>query len=506
MTDRNNAWLGKALGVQAGVTGLVLGAISVSAYGWDGFAHSEWFRAFWVMEAGFLGGILAVWRVADQPAQAQAFEAQGRRKDLEASKEMVVQQLTQLELEKHKLTAEDYRKEREELLAVGSSALRQLDPAAVAATSGEEPATPVLKSDPPVDDPVALAAWLKEHEQVDDTIIQAALQAAKAGSTKGSAPGAEWRGALYTVAIVGLIALLYYMAGEGSQSRAPGAPMTGGDSVDGGMTAQAPAADPQMQAILAQIEAEPGNVALMNDGTQLALARQDMQTAMTLNQQALTISPEDPTARTYKAVMLAFIGRRDQALASLGEITTDHPDLDAAWIYTGLLQMDANPAAAVEALEKAAAINPDPQILAALNEAKRRKEMGPSDGLTAPPAAAPAAPTASGKVLASGTLNLAEGANPTGANVFVSVGMPGGGPPLAAVNLPAGPFPMDFTITEANLIPMAKGRPMPEQVVIKARLDADGSASTRPPTDPSAEVVVSVGSEALQLNLAPKGE
>ena len=39
MTDRNNAWLGKALGVQVGLTGLTIAAISASAHGYSGFAE-----------------------------------------------------------------------------------------------------------------------------------------------------------------------------------------------------------------------------------------------------------------------------------------------------------------------------------------------------------------------------------------------------------------------------------------------------------------------------------
>jgi len=86
--------------------------------------------------------------------------------------------------------------------------------------------------------------------------------------------------------------------------------------------------------------------------------------------------------------------------------------------------------------------------------------------------------------------------------LFVSVKDPSRpGPPLAAKQLPAGPFPMEFTLTAADMIPMAKGRPVPAEVLLSARLDADGNATTREPGMPSKTMTVDSDAHGLSLTL-----
>src|SRR5688572_25342576 len=63
--------------------------------------------------------------------------------------------------------------------------------------------------------------------------------------------------------------------------------------------------------------------------------------------------------------------------------------------------------------------------------------------------------------------------------LFVSVRDPAGGPPLAALKLEPGPFPLKFAVTEANAIPMGGvARPFPAKVDLTVRLDADGDPLT----------------------------
>lgn len=106
-----------------------------------------------------------------------------------------------------------------------------------------------------------------------------------------------------------------------------------------------------------------------------------------------------------------------------------------------------------------------------------------------------------GQLLASGTIELG---NPSesGQVLFVSVQGSQPGPPLAALKLPPGPFPMKFEITTANIIPMMAGRPLPPTFSVVARLDSDGDPMTRPPTDPSARADgLSAGTANLVLKL-----
>ncbi|MEQ1504538.1 MAG: hypothetical protein ABMB14_20030 [Myxococcota bacterium] len=101
------------------------------------------------------------------------------------------------------------------------------------------------------------------------------------------------------------------------------------------------------------------------------------------------------------------------------------------------------------------------------------------------PPAAPAAP-----IVVSGTLSV----DPAKASMvgqakalFVSVRDPAGGPPLAALKLQPGPFPMTFQITEADAIAMAGvPRPFPAKVDLTVRLDADGDPLSKDDGMPAA--------------------
>jgi cytochrome c-type biogenesis protein CcmH len=64
--------------------------------------------------------------------------------------------------------------------------------------------------------------------------------------------------------------------------------------------------------------------------------------------------------------------------------------------------------------------------------------------------------------------------------LFVSVKDPAGGPPLAALKLAPGPFPLAFLVSEANAIPMGGApRPIPAAVNVTLRLDGDGDPLTK---------------------------
>jgi hypothetical protein len=116
----------------------------------------------------------------------------------------------------------------------------------------------------------------------------------------------------------------------------------------------------------------------------------------------------------------------------------------------------------------------------------------------APPAAAPTADD----VLIAGTIAAPADA-PEAQAVFVSLRVPGRrGPPLAAKRLPAGPFPLSFTLTEADR-PMANG-PVPEAFEVKVTLDVDGDPMAKSPTDLEAIAPGAKGAKDLALTLAPR--
>lgn len=99
-------------------------------------------------------------------------------------------------------------------------------------------------------------------------------------------------------------------------------------------------------------------------------------------------------------------------------------------------------------------------------------EATPSTAAPEASAAQVEAPAPASSALVSGVISVPADA-PEAKAVFVSVravGRPG--PPLAARRLPAGPFPLSFTLTEADR-PMDLG-PIPDQLQLKVALDVDG--------------------------------
>ena len=120
------------------------------------------------------------------------------------------------------------------------------------------------------------------------------------------------------------------------------------------------------------------------------------------------------------------------------------------------------------------------------------------------PAPAAASAPADNTPVASGTLTLPAGAKASGKFVFVSLRAPAGGPPLAAKRLPPGPFPMKFTVTEADKISMGgAARPIPAEFKLKAKLDVDGNAMSTTAGDHQVVKMVKKGTTGLSLELAP---
>lgn len=120
------------------------------------------------------------------------------------------------------------------------------------------------------------------------------------------------------------------------------------------------------------------------------------------------------------------------------------------------------------------------------------------------PPAAPEAPAPAGgsKLALSGTIAF-EGTS-TGTALFVSIKDPARpGPPLAAKKLPPGPFPMEFALTEADIVQMGPApREIPATVALSVRLDADGNAMTKEPTDPKATLETPAEKSGLAITLA----
>lgn len=474
--------LAAAIALQAALTGAALGGLYAYGITVEVMQANGWWTPFLVVQGGLLAGSFAGAFLDRRPNEGALILAEGRREDLADSHATVIQQLRNLDAERDKLDPADYDAERANLLAVGAAALREL---AEGRPADDAPAAPDL------------TATLRELRAKHPAAFDAALE--QLGVRTAGVSG-EWRGAVYTLAAIAVGALLWSNAQDGSRARAPGGTMTGGDGA--GMAEEAPpqAPDPQETALRNKLAQTPDDVDTWNQLTEHGLSRQNLQLAMEANSKAMELAPKHPDVRTYRAILQAFVGRRDEALQALQAVAADHPGHANAWVYQGLLQLETNPAAAATALEKAASLDPSPQIAAALAEARRRA----AGGATAPPIAsapADAAPSADAKVLARGTITLGK-ADATGQVLFVNLKDPAGGPPLAAVRLPPGPFPQTFQITTDNVIRMGGDRPIPAKVLLTASLDGDGNAMSKEDVTAQAQIAdLQPGDAELTIDL-----
>lgn len=447
------------------------------------FDSSKWGLPLAVLGAGALFGVIRAIRARGSDRDARTIAGEGKRNDLEEAHAMAVRALRDLEAEKDKLAPDEYAQQRADLLARGGSALRQLE-------EGNSETVSQLAPD--------LVATLRaERERLGEDGWNAALAAA--GLAPAAAPQApaglapEWRGAAWMFSIFAVIGALYWSAQEQAAPRTEGAPMTGGTATP------APPPSAEEQALRAKLESNPNDLESLNRLTVLALTNSDLNGAMQWNSRAVEAAPKDPDARTFRAVLRAATGMGDTALTLLDEVLAESPEHTMALVYKGLIALEQGKNdVAIGALEKALALDPpNPSFLEAkLAQARGQGPMEMPNG-AAPSAAGPAEPIASGTI----TLDPSVDAS-TYQAVFVSVRDPAGGPPLAARKLPPGPFPLEFSITTADRLPMGGDRPLPSVVNVSVRLDADGDAMSRSDAEPTVQFTgTKVGTAALSAVL-----
>ena len=451
----------------------------------DVLSETGWWWSFLAVHGGAFLGTLTFQFLSASPRSAEALQAEGRRADLEQNRREVVQQLKNLEAERDKLSEEDFAREHATLVRIGADASRalaehDLGPAGVPTTPGTSPAT--------IGPVESLVHSLQAAKREDPAAFDAAL--AHLGIQQ-SAPAGEWRGAFYTLVIVAIVAGFYTLAADSARQRGAGMPMTGGDSI-------ASTSPPPMAASSSANAPLPNDITALNQLTEKAIVGQDLGRAMELNTRALEVDPKSTDARVWRAVLVAFIGQREKAYEELDGIIAEDPNHLNALIYRALLSMRQDPKRAAELLEKAIELSDDPRLKELLAQANSAPPPPPA----APPPPAPP-PSATGEIIVSGRITLdAEAAADAGQVLFVSLVAPTGGPPLASLRLPPGPFPMDFALGPEHRIMMGGDRPIPDNFNVKIRLDSDGNPMTRPPSDPQKVLEkIARGTKDLEVHL-----
>ncbi|MEM6928839.1 MAG: tetratricopeptide repeat protein, partial [Myxococcota bacterium] len=412
-----------------------------------------------------------------------SIDEEAREIDLGATRDEVVEALRQLEVEKSKMDPGQYEIERQQLLARGAKALRELDDEASAEEERDEPA-PARPADEPVASPSEGLAGLWHQ----------------------LAP--EWRGALTALGAVAVVGLLFMGLRSDTRERREGDPITGSDIVTSGN--QRPAglerANPQIvaqiEALEIQLQEDSQNVITLNGLTQLYLSANVPEKAMEYNTSVLEVDPKNKDGRAYRGVLRMMMGMGDKAVEAFDEVLAEDGQHLLSLFYKGLVLLELRRFdEAVGAFEAALAVDPNnPNLARALADAKGFASGKPPPG---------PAPAADGELIVRGTLDIDPALRstvPSNAVLFASVRGPSGqGAPVAAIKL-APRFPQPFQISTADMRAMGGGaNAVPDQLTLTIRVDLDGNAMTREDAPKAVVTGIRRGADGLTVTLTSDG-
>jgi cytochrome c-type biogenesis protein CcmH len=415
-------------------------------------APIDWVSASAVLAAGLVLGLLLVYFSKRKQVQKLGGDSDLERKDLEAKRDALVQQLRDPSIGGD---------ERTRIEIETAEALRKLDTYDRSTHAGATTAQPM---------------------SMNPTI----------------------KGFLWGAASIAALFGLGYFVMQQAKPRQQGDELTGGIGTQ--QQQQAPmqsgtgqATDPLLLQLQAAVQAQPNNLQARNDLAQAYLERNDLMAVFQQTKFVLEQAPEDSRALTLQGFVRMTMGETDEAIKMLQRATRSDPkNLDGwvalAWVYAQNGQMqDAERMIAEGGKQVPEQQGRLQQIFGEMKariaqSASAQQAQGselpeghpPIDGAPAAPATAPAAAAGPGVRV---TLDLDPAAKQRSGIVFVIARNPAGGPPVAVKRIVAASFPINVEITSADSM---MGQSLPPSFRIEARLDADGDPLTKPPTDPAA--------------------
>ena len=227
--------------------------------------------------------------------------------------------------------------------------------------------------------------------------------------------------------------------------------------------------------------------AALTEGKQ-AFGNQDFPKAIEAFKKVLAADPNNPEAHSYMGFILVQAGHGDGALMAFDKALSQAPNFPMAlWGKGMVLYQDKKDfAGARQILERLLNMLPAGEqrseivkVLAEIPAGNAEKSNSP--GQTKPTAAASSSSAQiSGKITIDPKLKANLDAN---AALFI-IARPAagtGGPPLAVKKIDHPTFPLDYTLSQENV--MMQGMPFTGKINITVRIDKDGNPVTRTPGD-----------------------
>jgi tetratricopeptide (TPR) repeat protein len=242
--------------------------------------------------------------------------------------------------------------------------------------------------------------------------------------------------------------------------------------------------DPALQQIEAAVAKSPEDLEMRNQLAKAYLERENLMGVFEQTKYILARTPDDARALTYQALVRMSMGQRDPAAEMLKHAIKSDPQLLDAYVALAWDNIQRGKTAEAEA-QIAEATRRHPEQKARLDDVlSKMKEQAKNPAPAAAAASTPAAVPVSGPSVHV-TLTLAGAAPSPNAVLFIIARAAGqtAGPP-AAVKRIAGPtFPLDIDLSAADSM---MGQPLPATIRIEARIDSDGDPLTKNPSDPHA--------------------
>jgi tetratricopeptide (TPR) repeat protein len=262
--------------------------------------------------------------------------------DLEDRARRLLDQLRELNLDRHQLTDEQFAQEKQRLETAAASALRQKDELVAKGSSKARAKPQPAKPTPP--------RVLSRHPQLK---------------------GALWGGGV----VLFFVASGLFLTQE-QKPRTEGREMTG--KVPGGSEA-AREESPELKAALARMQQRPNDPDAAVAVAHQLINEQDWSQASQLTERAAGLDPFHTENRIHRAFLKAVQGNNQQALSELEHLFETYPDAYEALLFHGAVALQAgNPRGALASFERYAIEAPANQQPPMLQQgiAMLRKQLG----------------------------------------------------------------------------------------------------------------------------------
>jgi hypothetical protein len=300
-------------------------------------SQTNWVPGLVVLAIGVLAAVaylLWVRKSASPSAASDQFA------DLNERAQRLVDQLKELQADRHHLDDRQFAAEKQRLELEAAAALKLRDERARRAARA--PAPKAESSRP--------QSWLSAHPQL--------------------------KGALWGAGVALFFVALGIFLSQEQKPRTEGQAITG-QTPGGGGAEQGE--DPQLKALMARLAAEPENVELLALAGHEMISREQWGEAGRLTDRALGIDPFNVENRIHKAFLKAVRGDPAGSMRDLEHLANSYPDSEEALLFLGSLAMQSgNPRGALEAFERYAADAPPDMQPPRLKQAisSLRKQLG----------------------------------------------------------------------------------------------------------------------------------